>query len=127
MMTFRKRYRPWVSFLTFRTLMGRLQIHNTEERVNDAATLIDEVLSLGELSKKGALTLRGKLVFCDPFVFGRLGRMSLLFFLLHVLFDLKVQSLLNKKHDPSPIMAGWSCVAARDYKACLYESVCLFL
>ena len=56
---------------------GRLQIHNTEKRVDDASALIEEILSCGELSKKNALALRGKLAFCDAFVFGRLGRVSL--------------------------------------------------
>ena len=60
------------------TEKGRLLIHNTEKRVRDSAALIDEVLRLcGELSKRNSLILRGKLAFCDAFVFGRLGRVSL--------------------------------------------------
>ena len=78
---------------------GRLQIHNTEKRVNDAATLIDEVLSLGELSKKGALTLRGKLAFCDAFVFGRLGRVSLQEITRHAYMNPFVSSLGGRLAD----------------------------
>ena len=39
--------------------------------------MIDEILRDGELSKKSSLTLRGRLGFCDSFIFGRLGRVAL--------------------------------------------------
>ena len=56
---------------------GRLEVHNTEKRLAEAVSSLDRIIVAGQLSKKEALTIRGRLAFCDAFIFGRLGRVSL--------------------------------------------------
>ena len=55
----------------------RLEVHNTDKRLSEAVAALDVILQSGKLSKKDALSLRGRLAFCDAFIFGRLGRVSL--------------------------------------------------
>jgi len=55
----------------------RLEVHNTDKRLSEAVAALDAILQSGKLSKKDALSLRGRLAFCDAFIFGRLGRVSL--------------------------------------------------
>ena len=57
------------------TIDGRLEVHNTERRLSEAVDSLDRTSQ--RLSKKDALSLRGRLAFCDAFIFGRLGRVSL--------------------------------------------------
>ena len=56
---------------------GRLEVHNTERRLSEAVESLDRIISSQRLSKKKALSLRGRLAFCDAFICGRLGRVSL--------------------------------------------------
>jgi len=66
-----------VQFLLVDTCSGVLNICNTEKRICETLTLLDEVMAKGTLQKREALTLRGRLAFCDAFVFGRLGKIAL--------------------------------------------------
>ena len=56
---------------------GLLNVCNTEKRVKETTTLLDEILALGALKKRDALVVRGRLAFCDAFIFGRLGKVAL--------------------------------------------------
>ena len=56
---------------------GILSVCNTEKRIKETVELLNGVLSAGALDKKGALILRGRLAFCDSFIFGRLGKIAL--------------------------------------------------
>lgn len=59
------------------SLNGTLKVRNTAKRIDDTTSLLENVLSENRLSKKDALTLRGKLAFCDAFIFGRVGKLAL--------------------------------------------------
>ena len=59
------------------TVDGRLEVHNTERRLSEALDSLDRIITSQRLSKKDALSLRGRLAFRDAFSFGRLGRVSL--------------------------------------------------
>ena len=59
------------------TPIGTLSVTNTERRIAEVVASIDELLDRKILSKKEALRLRGRLAFCDAFVFGRLGKVAL--------------------------------------------------
>ena len=59
------------------TVDGRLEVHNTEKRLCESVAAIERILSTKSLGKRDALVLRGRLAFCDAFIFGRLGRISL--------------------------------------------------
>ena len=56
---------------------GRLEVHNTEKRLCESVAAIERILSTKSLGKRDALVLRGRLAFCDAFIFGRLGKISL--------------------------------------------------
>ena len=57
---------------------GCLEVHNTERRLyKGSCRFLDSIILAGRLGKKHALSLRGRLAFCDAFIFGRLGRVSL--------------------------------------------------
>ncbi len=64
---------------------GRLEVRNTESRLNEAVESLDRIISAQRLSKKDALSLRGRLAFCDAFMFGRLGRDVCLFRILRIM------------------------------------------
>ena len=66
-----------VAFNLDPTVDGRLEVHNTERRLSEAVDSLDRIIESQRLSKKDALSLRGRLAFCDAFIFGRLGRVSL--------------------------------------------------
>ena len=66
-----------VQFHITDTCNGVLNICNTEKRIRETLALLDEVMAKGTLQKREALTLRGRLAFCDAFVFGRLGKIAL--------------------------------------------------
>ena len=57
--------------------MGSLKVHNTEKKVEDTTLLLENVVQADKLAKKDALVLRGKLAFCDAFIFGRVGKLAL--------------------------------------------------
>ena len=59
------------------TADGRLEVHNTEKRLRESVAAIERILSTKSLGKRDALVLRGRLAFCDAFIFGRLGKISL--------------------------------------------------
>ena len=63
-----------VEFDFSRSEQRLLCIQNTEQRRLDLIQKISEVLSLGCLTKKEALVLRGRLGFADSFLRGRLGK-----------------------------------------------------
>ena len=56
---------------------GFLNVCNTEKRVRETSALLDEILEQGLLKKRDALVVRGRLAFCDAFIFGRLGKVAL--------------------------------------------------
>ena len=56
---------------------GLLRICNTEKRIAETVALLEAVISRGTLQKREALVLRGRLAFCDAFIFGRLGKIAL--------------------------------------------------
>ena len=66
-----------VVFDLSRTTDGLLRVHNTEKRIEDTTRFVDEILRSKLLSKKDALSLRGRLAFCDAFIFGRVGKVAL--------------------------------------------------
>lgn len=59
------------------TGVGRVLVQNTEKRTAEVCALIESVLCDAVLSHKAALVLRGRLAFCDAFIFGRAGRLAL--------------------------------------------------
>ena len=59
------------------TCDGVLQVCNTEKRIRETLELLDGVMAKGTLQKREALVLRGRLAFCDAFIFGRLGKIAL--------------------------------------------------
>ena len=56
---------------------GILKVCNTERRIKETLQLLEDTMSAGSLQKKDALVLRGRLAFCDAFIFGRLGKIAL--------------------------------------------------
>ena len=53
-----------------------LQVYNAQQRKQDFLKL-SEILTCGELGKREALVLRGRLGFADSFMHGRLGKLVL--------------------------------------------------
>ena len=92
--------------LLARTVDGTLLVTNTEKRIAEVVQCIDDLLVKKALSKKDALRLRGRLAFCDAFVFGRLGRVALQSITQHAyrapfssfLEDVTLDSLLLLRH-----------------------------
>lgn len=81
------------------TGMGRILVENTSRRVAEVCELIQSVLSCANLSHKGALVLRGRLSFCEAFVFGRAGRLALQMISQHAYrrpFSAEVSTELNQ-------------------------------
>ena len=95
-----------VIFNLARTVDGTLLVTNTEKRIAEVVQCIDDLLEKKALSKKDALRLRGRLAFCDAFVFGRLGRVALQSITQHAyrtpfssfLEDVTLDSLLLLRH-----------------------------
>eukprot|EP00435_Cladocopium_sp_Y103_P002226 s3649_g1.t1 len=56
---------------------GILKVCNTERRIQETIQLLENTMKAGSLQKKEALVLRGRLAFCDAFIFGRLGKVAL--------------------------------------------------
>ena len=50
---------------------------NTERRLHESIDFVRAVSMAGTLSKKDSLVLRGRLGYCDAFIFGRIGKMAL--------------------------------------------------
>ena len=70
-------FAPWgVKFDLGSCKGGLLKVCNTEKRVKETTTLLDEILMLGALKKRDALVVRGRLAFCDALIFGRLGKVA---------------------------------------------------
>ena len=59
------------------TSVGRLLVGNTERRLHESIDFVRAVSMAGTLSKKDSLVLRGRLGYCDAFIFGRIGKMAL--------------------------------------------------
>ena len=95
-----------VIFNLARTVDGTLLVINTEKRIGEVVQCIDDLLEKKALSKKDALRLRGRLAFCDAFVFGRLERVALQSITQHAyrtpfssfLEDVILDSLLLLRH-----------------------------
>ena len=66
-----------VQFDLGETCKGVLKVCNTEKRIRETLGLLDDVMAKGTLQKREALVLRGRLAFCDAFIFGRLGKIAL--------------------------------------------------
>ena len=66
-----------VQFGLGETCNGFLKVCDTERRIRETLSLLDDVVAKGTLRKREALVLRGRLAFCDAFLFGRLGKMAL--------------------------------------------------
>ena len=62
---------------------GLIAISNTERRLNEAMELLKGVLHTRKLGHKQALVLRGRLAFCDAFIFGRTGKLALQIIMSH--------------------------------------------
>jgi hypothetical protein len=56
---------------------GLLEVCNTEKRIQETVAFVESVIESGKLDKRQALVLRGRLAFCDGYIFGRLGRVAL--------------------------------------------------
>lgn len=65
------------------TGVGRILVENTPKRIAEICAVVDAVLSKRTLTHKDALVLRGRLAFCDVFVFGRTGTLALQIILQH--------------------------------------------
>ena len=52
-----------------------LQVSNTVKCVKETTELLDQVLAACVLDKKSALTLRGRLAFCNSFIFGKMEKL----------------------------------------------------
>ena len=59
------------------TSVGRLLVGNTEKRLHESIDFVRKVAMAGTLSKKDSLVLRGRLGYCDAFIFGRIGKVAL--------------------------------------------------
>ena len=81
------------------TGMGRILVENTSKRISEVVELINSVLRTLRLSHKEALVLRGRLAFCDAFIFGRSGRLALQMISQHAYhkpFTMSVQTELQQ-------------------------------
>ena len=65
------------------TCSGELVLDNTQRRKDELVHLINDILSAGELDRKGAQSLRGRLAFACAQVFGRAGQLALQQISLH--------------------------------------------
>eukprot|EP00434_Breviolum_minutum_P036637 symbB.v1.2.032470.t1/scaffold3898.1/size48671/2 len=59
------------------TATGRLLVGNTQKRLHESIEFVHAVVKANKLTKKDALTLRGRLGYCDAFIFGRIGKVAL--------------------------------------------------
>ena len=66
-----------VVFLLDKSLQGILVVTNTDRRIREGVEFLERILQQRKLHKKDALVLRGRLSFCDAFIFGRLGKIAL--------------------------------------------------
>ena len=66
-----------VSFDLTAAAKGAVTIANTESRIAELCQTIGEILACKTLSKAAALRLRGRMQFCDSFVFGRSSKLCL--------------------------------------------------
>ena len=66
-----------VVFLLDKSLQGILVVTNTDRRIREGVEFLERILQQRKLQKKDALVLRGRLSFCDAFIFGRLGKIAL--------------------------------------------------
>ena len=59
------------------TSLGNFTVSNTEKRLAEVCTMIDDIIASGTLTLKQAQVARGRLAFCDAYVFGRSGKGAL--------------------------------------------------
>ena len=59
------------------TSVGRLLVGNTQKRLQESIEFVRTVIRSAVLTKKDALVLRGRLGYCDAFIFGRIGKVAL--------------------------------------------------
>lgn len=62
---------------------GSIAVSNTERRLVEAIGLLKDILHSRKLAHKQALILRGRLAFCDAFIFGRTGKLALQVIMYH--------------------------------------------
>ena len=80
------------------TSVGRLLVGNTQKRLHESIEFVRTVIRENKLTKKDALTLRGRLGYCDAFIFGRIGKVALQNITRHAYaqpFALKTDQHLN--------------------------------
>ena len=66
-----------VSFNLTATEHGRVMLSNTTSRIAELVQTISEILESNSLPRAAALRLRGRMQFCDSFLFGRASRLCL--------------------------------------------------
>ena len=66
-----------VSFNLTSTEHGRVMLSNTASRIAELVQTISEILESNSLPRAAALRLRGRMQFCDSFLFGRASRLCL--------------------------------------------------
>ena len=83
-----------VQFNLSKTPSGTVEVQNIQKRLEETVAQVDEILSSKVLGKREALSLRGRLAFCDSFIFGRLGRVALQQITMHAYTHLLFLELL---------------------------------
>ncbi|OLP88903.1 hypothetical protein AK812_SmicGene29665 [Symbiodinium microadriaticum] len=66
-----------VSFNLTSTEHGRVMLSNTASRIAELVQTFSEILESNSLPRAAALRLRGRMQFCDSFLFGRASRLCL--------------------------------------------------
>ncbi len=59
------------------TPLGNFTVSNTKKRLAEVCAMIDDIIAHGTLTLKQAQVARGRLAFCDAYVFGRSGKSTL--------------------------------------------------
>lgn len=62
---------------------GLLHVSNTDRRMQESMELMQDALQSKVLKHKHALVLRGRLAFCDAYIFGRVGKLALQTIMTH--------------------------------------------
>ena len=66
-----------VVFSLTETPRGIFEVRNTDRRISEVCAMLDDILESGTLTLKQAQVARGRLAFCDAYVFGRSGKSAL--------------------------------------------------
>ena len=99
-----------VSFNLAAAEHGRVMLSNTASRITELVQTISEILESKSLPRAAALRLRGRMQFCDSFLFGRASRLCL-------------QAVTKHAYDSaSPMVLDDLWDALHRYKECLQVS-----